>query len=204
MVKPERPSGKHDKKEKEKKSSLRWAVTIFFVTILVSGTISFTSSTLMESSGPAVAFLILLLIVMLGILFDVVGVAVTTADEKPFHSMAAKRVPGASECIMLLRHADRVASICNDVIGDICGVVSGAAAATIAGQILTTFQWSAGQLVSLGLSALVAGLTVGGKAVGKSIAMRSCTSIVFSAGKVIHWFKSVPRALLPKDSRKKD
>ena len=157
----------------------------------------------MASSGMRVAFLILLFIVLLGILFDIIGVAVTSAEEKPFHSMAAKKVPGAAECIMLLRHADRVASICNDVIGDICGVVSGAAAATIAGEILTAFQWSAGSLVSLAMSALVAGLTVGGKALGKSMAMHSCTSIVFSAGKVIHWLKCIPQLLLPVRGGKK-
>ena len=161
MAKTDRPGGKPDKKNK--KSNLRWVITIFFLTIIISGTISFTSSSLMASSGMLVAFLILLFIVLLGILFDIIGVAVTSAEEKPFHSMAAKKVPGAAECIMLLRHADRVASICNDVIGDICGVVSGAAAATIAGEILTAFQWSAGSLVSLAMSALVAGLTVGGK-----------------------------------------
>ncbi len=81
--------------------------------------------------------------------------------------------------------------------------VSGAAAATIAGEILTAFQWSAGSLVSLAMSALVAGLTVGGKALGKSMAMHSCTSIVFSAGKVIHWLKCIPQLLLPVRGGKK-
>ena len=190
MAKTDRPGGKPDKKNK--KSNLRWVITIFFLTIIISGTISFTSSSLMASSGMLVAFLILLFIVLLGILFDIIGVAVTSAEEKPFHSMAAKKVPGAAECI-----------ICNDVIGDICGVVSGAAAATIAGEILTAFQWSAGSLVSLAMSALVAGLTVGGKALGKSMAMHSCTSIVFSAGKVIHWLKCIPQLLLPVRGGKK-
>ena len=71
------------------------------------------------------AFLILLVIVMVGIIFDIIGVAVTSADEKPFHSMAARKVPGSQEAIKLLRNAERVSSICNDVVGDICGVVSG-------------------------------------------------------------------------------
>lgn len=201
MSKPDRPPSKQEKKGK--KSNARWAFTIFFVTIFISGTISFTSSSLMQSSGIFVAFVILLLIIMLGIIFDVVGVAVTTAEEKPFHSMAAKKVPGASECIKLLRNADKVASICNDVIGDICGVVSGTAAATIAAQVLVVFQWLPEQVASLMLSALVAGLTVGGKAVGKAVAMRSCTSIVFTAGKLIHWLKCIPGILLPKRQRKK-
>ena len=106
-------------------------------------------------------------------------------DEKPFHSMAARKVPGAHEAIKLLRNAERVSSICNDVVGDICGVVSGSASATIAALILTNAEvgWPRG--ISLLMSALVAGLTVGGKAIGKTIAVKSCTSIVHTVGRLI-------------------
>ena len=69
------------------------------------------------------AFIVLLLIVFLGILFDIIGVAVMSANEKPFHSMAAKKLPGAVEAMKLLRSAEKVSSFCNDVVGDICGVV---------------------------------------------------------------------------------
>ena len=133
----------------------------------------------------AVAFVILLLIVLIGIIFDIVGVAVTSADEKPFHSMAARKVIGAQEAIRLLRKADKVSSICNDVIGDICGVVSGSASAAIVTQILANFDSSMPQIISLGMSALVAGLTVGGKAVGKGFAIESSTKIVHMVGKII-------------------
>lgn len=134
-----------------------------------------------------VAFLILLAIVFLGVLADTIGLSVTTADEKPFHSMAARKVPGAIEAIRLLRNADRVSSICNDVIGDICGVVSGSASATIAAQVLQHADLSWPQIVPLLLSALVAGLTVAGKAIGKTFALNSCTQIVSSVGSVIHF-----------------
>ena len=109
--------------KKERNKTIRWVVTIFFVTVFVSSTISLLSDYIMSVTGMVVAFSILLLIVLIGILFDIVGVAVTSADEKPFHSMAAHKVPGAQESIKLLRNAEKVSSICNDVIGDICGVV---------------------------------------------------------------------------------
>ena len=117
---------------------------------------------------------------------DIIGMAVATADEKPFHSMAARKVPGAHEAIRLLRNAERVSSICNDVVGDICGVVSGSASATIAALILTNVDIGWPRAVSLIMSALVAGLTVGGKAVGKTFAVKSCTEIVHLVGRVIH------------------
>ena len=186
---------------RERNKTIRWVITIFFVTILVSGVISLGSEELMANSNMAVAFLILLAIVMLGIVFDVIGVAVTSADEKPFHSMAARKVPGAQEAIQLLRNAEKVGSICNDVVGDICGVVSGSASATIAAQILSNFEFSWPRLVSLVMSALVAGLTVGGKAIGKTFAIHSCTTIVHGVGTVICWIRSIPR-LFRKDNTK--
>ena len=174
-----------DSTKRQQKEAARWALTIFLVTIAVSATISFVSGEVMNRSSIAVAFLILLFIVAVGIVFDIVGVAVPSADEKPFHSMASRRVPGAKEAIRLLRSAGKVSSICNDVIGDICGVVSGAASATIAARALTYLSFSWPQVVSLGMSALVAGLTVGGKAIGKTIAIRSSTEIVFLVGRIL-------------------
>ena len=171
--------------KRERMKTIRWVVIIFFVTIAISGTISLLSDILMAHSNMVVAFLILLAIILIGIVFDIIGMAVATADEKPFHSMAARKVPGAHEAIQLLRNAERVSSICNDVVGDICGVVSGSASATIAAQILANFTFSWPQIISLTMSALAAGLTVGGKAIGKSFAVNSCVTIVHSVGRLI-------------------
>ena len=182
-----------DSQRKERNKTIRWVTTIFLVTILVSGTISFVSEEIMSGSGIIVAFIILLAIVLIGILFDIIGVAVTSADEKPFHSMASRKVPGALESIRLLRNAERVSSICNDVVGDICGVVSGSASATIAAQIITNFEFSFSDILTLLMSALVSGLTVGGKAIGKTFAINSSTKIVHNVGKAIRFFHNILR-----------
>jgi len=178
---------------RERRKNIQWVVTIFFVTILISGTISLVSDEVMANSSLLVAFFILLAIILLGIVFDIIGMAVATADEKPFHSMAARKVPGAHEAIRLLRNAERVSSICNDVVGDICGVVSGSASATIAALILTNVELGWPRGVSLVMSALVAGLTVGGKAIGKTIAVKSCTKIVHLVGRVIHGWNRISK-----------
>ena len=179
--------------KRERNKTIRWVVTIFIVTIFISGAISLLSDVIMENSSVFVAFLILLAIILIGIIFDIIGMAVASADEKPFHSMAARKVAGAQESIALLRNAERVSSICNDVVGDICGVVSGSASATIAVQIISNFDFSWPQIVSLAMSALAAGLTVGGKAIGKSFAVNSSTAIVHSVGKCIHWLHSLTK-----------
>ena len=170
--------------KKERNKTVSWVVTIFFVTILVSGTISFASDAIMAGSSMLVAFVILLAIILIGIVFDVIGVAVTSADEKPFHSMAARKVPGAQESIRLLRKAERVSSICNDVVGDICGIVSGTTGAVIVLEIQQKFGLRA-LFVSIVVTALISGLTIGGKAVGKEIAMKKSKQVVYFVAKLI-------------------
>ena len=188
--------------KRERQKAARWVVTIFLVTILISGTISLLSDILMENSSMAVAFLILLFIILVGIVFDIIGMAVATADEKPFHSMAARKVPGAQESIALLRNAERVSSICNDVVGDICGVVSGSASATIAAQILSNFEMTWPQIISLAMSALAAGQTVGGKAIGKSFAVNSCTTIVHTVGRIVYTLHHLPDMLRKRNKKR--
>ena len=178
--------------KKERSKTIRWVVTIFFVTIVISGVISLVSDEIMSRSGIGLAFVILFAIVLLGIMFDIIGVAVTAADEKPFHSMASRKVSGARESLKLLRNSDRVSSICCDVVGDICGVVSGAASATIAALIIVSSNFGWPQIVTLAMSALVAGMTVGGKAIGKGVAIGSATKIVQTVGKIIYVLRYGP------------
>ena len=182
------PRSKQKKKTTPKKNNHRWAVTVFFIAVLLSSTISFLSSTVMEDAELVEAFIVLLFIVFLGILFDIIGVAVMSASEKPFHSMAARKVPGAAEALKLLRNAEKVSNFCNDVIGDICGVVSGSASAVIAVKALT--QVKSDMLSQLIMSALVAGVTISGKAFGKNIATSQSTNIVHIVSKIIYYIKS--------------
>ena len=188
--------------KKERNKTIRGVVTIFFVTIFVTGLISLFSDYIMSVSGMVVAFLILIIIILIGIIFDIIGVAVASADEKPFHSMASRKVPGAQDSIKLLRNAERVSSICNDVVGDICGVISGSASATIAAQVLNHFDFGWPQIVSLAMSAFVAGLTVGGKALGKTFAMNSCTKIISFVGRVVYYLHH-PAAMFVKKKKKR-
>ena len=188
-------------KRKKKNSHIRWIVTVFFVAVVISSTISFFSSTVLEGAGLVEAFLVLLLIVALGIVFDIIGVAVTAADEKPFHSMASRKVPEAGEALKLIRNAGRVSSFCNDVIGDICGVISGSASATIAVRVWSMHPGMQELAVTLSMSALAAGLTVGGKACGKSFAIGSSTTVVRTAATILHFFHTIPEKLRPKRKR---
>lgn len=173
------------------KPDYKWIILIFALTMVISGTMSFISSELLGRANLAVSFLILISIVLIGIIFDVIGVAVTSAEEKPFHSMASRKVPEAAEALRLIRNANRVSSFCNDVIGDICGVISGSAAAVIAARAVLGMESTKATIVTLGMSALVAAVTVGGKAVGKTFAMGGSVQVVRSTAKVLCFFRTI-------------
>lgn len=182
------PEPRSKQKKTKKNSNVRWIVTSFFITVILSSAISFSSSVILEDAGLVGAFLVLLFIVLVGIIFDIIGVAVMSAGEKPFHSMAAKKVAGATEALKLMRNAEKVSNFCNDIIGDICGVVSGSASAVIAVKALTALN--SDSLAQLIMSALVAGLTISGKACGKNFAMEKSTDIVFFVSKIIYYIKT--------------
>ena len=163
----------------------RWVLSVVLVSIAVSMLFSVISEVALAGAGYTVAFIILTLFIVIGIIFDIVGVAVTSAVETPFHSMASHGETGAAESLNLIRSAGKVASICNDVIGDICGVMSGATSAIIVANIASDFGVKSFFMQVL-ISGVVAGLIIGGKATGKAIAIKNNVKIVLAAGKTIH------------------
>ena len=178
---------KNKKKGRTEKSTGRWAVQVFFIAVFLSAALSFASDSALDGAGIAVAFGVLLAFILLGIVFDIIGVAVTAADEKPFHSMAARKMPGAREAIGLIRKADKVSSFCNDVVGDICGIISGSTGAVIVTQLYAAFGLPA-VVMSLAVTALTSGLTIGGKALGKSFAIARSTAVLQLVGRILHLF----------------
>lgn len=182
---------KKDKKKKKKKNRF-WILKIVFWTIVLSGGISFISNLTLPKVNVILASIILIAIIIFGIIFDVVGVAVTAANEIPFHAMAAKKINGAKIAVVLIRNADKVSNFCNDVIGDVCGVVSGAIGATILAKISKSLpNGSEMHILLLGsiIGAIIAAITVGGKAIGKTIAMKKSNDIIFMVSKVIYIIK---------------
>ncbi|HYF91232.1 MAG TPA: hypothetical protein VD969_03190 [Symbiobacteriaceae bacterium] len=141
------------------------------------------------TSVPAlVAMLIVLLLIAIGISFDILGTSVTAADQTPLNAMASKRVAGARQAIWLVKNADRVANFANDVVGDVSGAVTGAAGSTVALQL--SGRMNGGELsdtlISLAVIGLIAGLTVGGKAAGKTFAIDHCTEVLTLVGRVLY------------------
>ncbi|WP_027308270.1 hypothetical protein [Caloramator sp. ALD01] len=175
----------HKKKTSDKNANIKWIVLIIIWTFIISASISFVSNSLLSGVGIFFAFFVLVSIILIGIIFDIIGVAVTAAEEAPFHSLASRKVIGAKTAVKLIRNADKVSNFCNDVIGDICGVVSGAAGAIIISKLISKGISNNQTVLSLIVSATIASLTVGGKAIGKNFAMTQSNNIVFKTAWII-------------------
>ncbi len=168
------------------KPDYRWIVTTLIITFSLSMNFNFLSTGIMEKLSLWVAILILVAIILLGILFDIIGMAVTTADEAPFNAMAIKQIRGSNQAKRLIKERSRVSNFCNDVIGDICGIISGSAAATVVAYIVSGSFSGNAVMISLLITGFVAALTVGGKAFGKNIAIKYANSIVYRVAVIMH------------------
>ncbi len=191
--------------KQQTKKSLHFSVTIAVITFVLAAIFSVVSESILSNVIWILGLVIVFIIVFIGVMFDMLGIAATAASEKPFHAMAAEKITGAKEAVKIIRNADKFASFCNDVIGDISGVVSGTASATVVLQIANMFDQGDGStlqiVLSVILTSLVAALTVGGKAVGKYAAINASTALIF-AGKVIAFMEQrLKIKLLPNDSK---
>ena len=172
--------------KKDENENIKWFIEVFIMTFILSMVFSYVSTNGVSNLSLIPAILILIAVIFIGIIFDIIGVAVTVANENEFHAKATKKVEGSKDSIKLIRNAPKVANICADVIGDICGVLSGAISALIAMKITEQFGLSFN--IQFILSATVAALTVGGKALGKGVANNNSTKIVHAVGIVLNKF----------------
>lgn len=187
---------KNIKKELNKKKKelvdKKWIFKIVIMTFIISLTFSLLSETTIPKVNIVLGILILILFIGIGILFDIIGVAITSSDEAPFHSMNSRKVKGADIAVLLKQNADKMSSFCNDVVGDICGIVSGTAASIIAVSIAGTFNTDS-FITMLLVTAIVASLTIGGKAVGKSFAINKSNYILYEVAKLISKFYKIKK-----------
>lgn len=166
------------------KNNINWIISVFITTFLLSITFSFISTNSISNLSIFPASLILILVIFIGIIFDIIGVAVTVADEHEFHAKASKKIPGSKLSVKLIRNSSKVANFCADVVGDICGVLSGAISALISLKISNSVALPFN--LQFLISALVASITVCGKAIGKNIAKNNSGKIVHFVAKVLN------------------
>ncbi len=175
-----------------KKEHFLAGIIVAFITFFIALVMSVGSQLLVNAiNNLAIALILLFFIILLGILFDLIGTAVTAADIAPFNAMAAKKINGAPQAVQIVFKADVVANFCNDVVGDIAGTLSGALGAGIVIGFSQMFAFVDVVLASAVMTSLIAGLTVGGKAIGKKIALNNANEIILRVALLLTWIENI-------------
>lgn len=175
------------RKERKSNSNVKWTITVLILTFFLSLFFSYISTEPISKLNLLPASIILIVVILIGVFFDIIAVAVTVAGEDNFHAKATKKLKGAKTSIKLIRNSSRVSNFCADVIGDICGVLSGSIGALISVKIMSFYNLDFN--IQFIIGALVASLTVGGKAIGKNIAINNSEKIVDMVSKILNIFK---------------
>ena len=162
-----------------------WVIKAFILTFFICMLISGLSNVVANNANLILLFLITIIIILIGIVFDIIGTAVLTANESSFHAKASNKIRGSKESLKLIKNSSNIANFCNDIIGDICGIVSGSMGAMIAIHLADKMELSP-TITALIVSSIISSIMVGGKAIGKNIAVKKSDSIIFMVGKILN------------------
>ena len=170
------------------KTDFKWVLIVTILAFVISIVMTLFSTIALENVSLLVAILITFLFILLGIVFDIIGVAVTSGDEVAFHSMSARKVKGGKIGVKLMKNTSKVSSICCDVVGDVCGIVSGTSGVVIVSLIIKLTDINE-LFISLLVTGLISAITIGGKALGKGFAVSKSKEIVTVVSKVLSVFQ---------------
>lgn len=162
-----------------------WNLLVFILSFTLAIIFSFLTNILSNNANDIFIILIILIVIMIGIVFDMIGVAVLTAKESTFHAMSSKKIKDAKKATKLIKNNVKVASFCNDIVGDVCGIVSGGLGAVLA---ISISNYLGITLATIIVSAIISSLTVTGKAIFKNVAVKKADNILFGFAKIISIF----------------
>lgn len=176
------------KNKKGSSKSYVWTIKITIITFFLAAVFSLVSNIITSKTGLVIASLMTLFLIVIAIISDGIAIAVTSCDLAPLLALASRKIKGSKIAIKLVKNSEKVASICADVIGDICGIISGACSIIIVAKILELAQDASEYWVTIFLSSLIAAITVGGKSYLKIIAIKNSKEMVMFIAKVLSIF----------------
>ena len=176
------------KSKSKLKFSFAWPLKVLLLTFCFSVGFSIFSQIINSKVGIIISILIIFVFLFIGVVFDIIGVASTVCDKNVFLKLAIGGDRTASACYALVKNSEKVSSFCCDIIGDICGVLSGSAGASLRSKFHFSLTGTAEILSLTIISAIIASLTVFLKALGKTLAIEKSHSIIYRACKVLSIF----------------
>ena len=190
QVAKEQPKKKEkERSDKKKKKRNLWPLKAFAITLVLSAAVNASSTLALSDSQWWLALILTVLIMLIGVAFDIIGTAATSCDVQPFLSMASRKVKGAKLAVKLCKKSDVVSSVCCDIVGDVCGIVSGITAAAIVLDVASFESAVANFLISVLVYAVISTLTITLKATGKGVAVKQANKIIFGVARALSIFR---------------
>ena len=111
-----------------------------------------------------------------------INVAIASVDVKQIEKHSGKC--GYKTALKLCENTEKVTSFCGDVVGDICGILSGAGGVSLVLNMHISDQ-NINFILTCIISSLIAGITIFGKAVMKGYAMTNCDKVIMKTAAII-------------------
>lgn len=165
-----------------KKSSVNWAVKTFVLSICLSICFSVLSQSLFPNLTSFFSLLVILFFIVISVLFDMIGVAFTTINKNNLEKFTDDK--GYKMAQRLCDNKEKISSFCADVVGDICGILSGAGGVSLVVNMHINNP-NVYFLVTCLISSFIAGLTIFGKAIFKGYAVSHCDVVVMKTARLI-------------------
>ena len=156
------------------KHSTKWAFKVLLLSVSLSIIFSLLSQSIMPTLPSFLSIFVIIFFIFVSVVFDVIAVAFTTIKKEDLEEY--KKQKGYETAKKLCDHSDKISSFGGDVIGDICGILSGAGGVSLVFNMQIQDE-NLNLLVTCLISSLIAGLTIFCKAIMKSYAMQNCAKI---------------------------
>ncbi len=164
--------------------NLNWAIKTFVLSIFLSIFFSVVSQSMFPNLPVCLSLFVIVFFMVFASIFDMIGVAVTSTSLEKLEKYKTSK--GFQTALKLCKNREKVSSFCGDVVGDICGILSGAGGVSLV-LAMHIQQASVYFLATCLVSSLIAGLTIFGKAVLKGFAVENCEKVVLATGKVLEF-----------------
>lgn len=174
--------GKNQKLGQDKREYVIWTLQVTIFTFFLAVVVGLLSQIATKSSDIFVQIFILTFLILVSIIFDSIGVSATSSNlEVAMRYTTCPRVQRIAQKLII--NSEKVNNICNDVVGDMCGILSGGCCVNISIKLSQTGL--NGLVATIVVSSIVTALTVGGKATVKGISVASSEQIVVMVAKLL-------------------
>lgn len=165
-----------------KKTGLDWAIKILILSVALSIVFGVLSQSIFPILPAFLSVFVIFFFILLSSLFDMIGVAFTAFDIQKLEKHKTKPIYKTAN--KLCQNSDKISSFCADVVGDICGILSGAGGVSLVLNLNLQNQ-NISFFITCFTSSVIAGLTIFLKAIMKPYAINNAETIVLKTAKVL-------------------